>query len=138
MLVTPPSRHGRRRSGSGYSVSARASPLPGYHRRASGPRSGAVAQAAAYLSPFVRRRTGSDGTCATCVAASSLDSCACSVDAGGPHPGQPQPAKPHPGGQHSGGPHQVGNNSQVGLSQENYSWWASPLWALLRQTEYRV
>jgi len=75
-LVTPP-RHGRRRSGgSGYSMSARGSPLCGYQR---GPR------AAAYVSPVVRARTGSDGgTCATCLAASSLQSSSCSVDLGGP------------------------------------------------------
>ena len=80
MLMTPP-RHGRRRSGSGYSASVRASPLSGYGRRASGPRP------AAYFSPFVRPRTGSDATCATCVAAaSSLGSSSCSVavDVGGP------------------------------------------------------
>ena len=81
MLMTP--RHGRRRSGSGYASSARGSPLSGHARRASGPRT------AAYFSPFVRPRTGSDGTCATCVAASSLGSSSCSVaiDVGGPHAG---------------------------------------------------
>ena len=75
-VLTP--RHGRRRSGSGYSASARASPLPGYHRRASGTRS------AAYFSPIVRPRTGSDGTCASCVAATSSSSCSVAVDAGAP------------------------------------------------------
>ena len=82
MLMTP--RHGRRRTGSGYSVSARGSPLAGYARRASGPRT------AASFSPFVRPRTGSDGTCTTCVAAaSSLGSSSCSVavDVGGPQTG---------------------------------------------------
>lgn len=78
VLLTP--RHGRRRSGSGYSASVRGSPSSGYGRRASGPRS------AAHFSPFVRPRTGSDGTCATCVAASSLASSSRSVavDVGGP------------------------------------------------------
>lgn len=81
MLMTP--RHGRRRSGSGYSSSARGSPLSGYGRRSSGPRS------AACFTPFVRPRTGSDGTCASCVVASSLGSSSCSVavDVGGQHAG---------------------------------------------------
>ena len=106
MMMTP--RHGRRRNGSGCSMSARASPMPGYHRRASGPRSAT----AAYFSPFVRRRTGSDGTCATCIAASSLGSSSCSValDAGGPHPDGPYTGEPHSDGPHRsgfplGGPH---------------------------------
>jgi len=81
MLMT--SRHGgRRRSGSGYSSSARCSPLSSYARRASG-----GLRAAAYFSPFLRPRTGSDETCETCVAASSFGSSSCSVavDVPGPH-----------------------------------------------------
>lgn len=77
VLMTP--RRGRRRSGSGYSAaSARGSPMLAYARRASGPRT------AAYFAPFVRPRTGSDGTCATCVAAASScasSSCSVAVDA---------------------------------------------------------
>ena len=67
MMMTP--RHGRRRSGS----SVRGSPSSGHGRRASGPR------AAAHFSPFIRPRTGSDETCATCIAASSFGSSVCSV-----------------------------------------------------------
>jgi len=67
MMMTP--RHGRRRSGS----SVRGSPLSGHGRRASGPRT------AAHFSPFIRPRTGSDDTCATCIAASSFASSACSI-----------------------------------------------------------